>query len=539
VAAQELLESPRFPSKAFFRQRFTAPLPPKVELQAPTKLSDFVVGDKLELSLKQYLELVLVNNTEIQIQKLSLEQPRNAITAAFAPFDPSVSVSFASTRSNRQTNDVLAGAAVASTLSQPLNFNFQQRLETGTIYTIGFNGQKQTSNSAFNNFNPAINTGLRMGFTQPLLRDRGGYVNRLNVMVARSRYRQQEYTLSDTLMRLLQVAENAYWSVVEARESLKVQEDGLKVQEVSLNRSEQELKLGAISELEIYRPRQSYATQEVSVTRARYQLQQVEDQLRRQIGADLDPQFQNMPLVLTETAQPPTDDTPLDKEKFVESAYQNRPDLKATTQSLDIDDLNYRQAKNSLLPSLSLEGAYDASGRGGRLLQRSNVFTGDGTASQVTSVIPGGLGDALNQLFSFNYPTYAMTLRLQLPLRDRAASASLANAIVSKKQNALRVRNTQQLIRQDVLNAITQVESARASVKLAQKALEFARLNEEAEQKRFDLGVTQLFFLLDAQNAKVAAEASLVQSTVGYHRQQLNLLRVTGQLLDARGVTVQ
>jgi outer membrane protein TolC len=531
--AQELLKTPQFPSKAFFRERFTAPLPPKIELQSPAKLPDFVVGGKLEISLKSYLELVLANNTDVQIQKLSIETVRNNITRAYSPFDPRVATSFQATRTKNPTVDVLAGANVLSNLNQPFSFNYQQTLESGTQYTVSFGGNRSSTNSANSTFNPSFTSNMGVRFTQPLLQNRGGFVNRISIMQARTRYRQSEHNLADQLMRIIQTAENAYWSVLEARESLRVQENGLKVQEESLNRSEQELKLGAISELEIYRPRQSYATQEVQVTRARYQLQQQEDILRRQMGADLDPQFHNMPIVLTETATPPTDDAPLDKEKYVESAMQYRPDLKNVALNLDIDDLSYRDAKNRLLPNVSLTGQYTSAGVGGTYLERDRI------TQQILSVTPGGLGDALNQVWGFNFPTYAMGLSISFPIRDRAASTDLANALVNKKIDSLRVRNTQQQIRQEVLNAVTQVESARASVRLSEKALEFARLNEEAEQKRYDLGVTQLFFLLDAQNARVAAEARLVQDTVAYHRSQLNLLRVTGQLLEARNIQVQ
>ena len=53
------------------------------------RLKDFVVGDKLELSLKNYLALVMSNNTDIQIQMLSsLEMPKNAIQRAFGTWDP-------------------------------------------------------------------------------------------------------------------------------------------------------------------------------------------------------------------------------------------------------------------------------------------------------------------------------------------------------------------------------------------------------------------------------------------------------------------
>ena len=531
------LSAPRFPSGAWIRQHFDKPVP-HVELHPPTRLSDFVANSKLELSLKSYLELVLANNTDIQIQKLTIETQRNAITRAFAPFDPTAIASFRSTRAESPTNDALAGAATLNQLTQPFSVNYQQTLETGTQYTVGYTATKSSTNSAFANFNPAITSGLNLNFVQPLLRGRGRDVNRLPILVAKTRFRSAQYNLSDQLMRLLQQAELAYWAVIEARESLKVQEQALGLFDTLLKRSQRELELGAISPLEIYQPQQQYASQEVSVTQARYRLAQAEDALRRQMGADLDTTYRNMAISLTETVLPPSDDRPIDKEQIVELAMQKRPDLRAALTAIDVDDLQIRQAKNTLLPDLSLNGLYTSSGRGGTFFQRTNVFAGDGTSSVVTNIIPGGLGDALSQTFNFTYPTYGLGLTLRLPIRDRRAQADFADATVSKRLDTLRARTTEQTIRLDVLNAVNQVENSRASVKLAQIRLDFSQKRVEAEQKRYDLGVTTIFFVIQAQNDLVSAQADLVQQSVQYRRNLLNLQRVTGQLLEDHGVVI-
>jgi outer membrane protein len=173
-------------------------------------------------------------------------------------------------------------------------------------------------------------------------------------MVARSQLRRSEYELRNQLMRLIEQAELAYWNVIESRERLRVQEEFLKLREAALKRSQRELELGALSPLEIYRPQQEYATAEIQVTQFRYQLAQREDALRRQMGADLDPEIRKLPIVLTETVAPVMDRKPLDREALVEIALANRPDLKAQLQGLDIDDLNIRSASNRLKPDLRL-----------------------------------------------------------------------------------------------------------------------------------------------------------------------------------------
>src|SRR5262249_54298435 len=153
----------------------------RVDLKPPVRLQDFVASSKLELSLRSYLELVMANNTDIQIQRLSVEQPKNAIMRAFGAFDPLAIASFSSTRTKTPSTDALAGASTVNSLSQPARFTVQQTLTSGTQYNVTFTGSKSTTNSGFQNFNPALNTGVGLSFIQPLIRNRGGAVNRLAI----------------------------------------------------------------------------------------------------------------------------------------------------------------------------------------------------------------------------------------------------------------------------------------------------------------------------------------------------------------------
>jgi outer membrane protein TolC len=257
------------------------------------------------------------------------------------------------------------------------------------------------------------------------------------------------------------------------------------------------------------------------------------------MGADLDPAIRTLPIVLTEDVAAPVQ-TALDREELVEKALRQRPDLRAARQAIDIDDLTIRSTKNALLPDLRLTGNYGAFGRGGPFYQRGNVFVGGGSSqSQIISVIPGGLNDALDQLFGFGFPTYSMGLTLNFPLRDRRASADYADAVVNKRLDTLRVRNQEQTARLEVLNSITQVEQSRASVELARVALDLAQKRLDAERKKFDLGTTTLFFVLEAQTQLNQRQTDLVNQTVNYRRNLTGLGRTTGDLLTDRGIAVQ
>src|SRR5512140_2217061 len=75
-----------FPRANWFREHFAQPRT-RVELQAPRRLSEFVAGGKLELSLRAFIELALANNTDIALAKLQVESPVNSILRAYSPFD--------------------------------------------------------------------------------------------------------------------------------------------------------------------------------------------------------------------------------------------------------------------------------------------------------------------------------------------------------------------------------------------------------------------------------------------------------------------
>jgi outer membrane protein len=525
----DLLDAPFFPKQNWFKRHFAEPMP-SVEMRGVSKFDDFVVDGKLELSLRSYLQLVLANNVDIDIQRLNVEITRNSITRAYAPFDPFFTGSFTSTRTKTQSTSQLEGATTLNQLVQPMNFAFTQTLDNGLQYTAGFNANKISTNNSFNFFNPALNAQMSGSFVMPLLRNRGREINRLPITIARSRLKVSDENFRNTLLTLMSNAENAYWDLLGGRETLRVQEKALELSAEALKRSKKELELGAISPLDIYQPEANYASSEIQVLQARYRLQQFEDSLRRQMGADLDAKFRNMPIVLTETPLPPSADKEIDREAAVAKALRLRPDLRANIERIGQDDLILKQSSNALRPDLGLRGSYTSTGRGG------DFFSRNGSDVIVTR---GGFPDALDQVFGFNFPIYQFGLTLRLPIRDRAAAANYADAVLTKRQDVLSRRSLEQNIRQQVLNAASQVESSKASVKLAAVARDLAQKQLDAEQKKYDLGTSVIFFVLDAQTRLVNAEAQLVNTTIQYRRNLINLLRVSGDLLEDRGIQVQ
>jgi outer membrane protein len=527
-----------FPKPGYFRETLVTPNL-HIELKPPSRLADFVEDGKLELSLRSYIELVMANNNDIALTKLNIDTAKNAILRAFAPFDPFVTASFNSQRNKTPSTSALDAASTLTTLSQPWSFNYSQTLQNGTSYNVNFSETKSTTNSGFATLNPSYNSGLSVSFTQPLIKNRGMFVNRIPIMMAQSRLKKAGFDLKTSLITLLANAELVYWQTVQLRESLRVQQSALDLADQFLKRQERELALGAISKLDIFQSQLQFAQAQGSVSQAVYQLRQQEDALRKQIGADLDPDIRKLPIVLTETVAAPIETGNLDAEMLIEKALRLRPDLRSQMQDLDTDDLSIKSVSNALRPDLSLTGAYTSQGIGGTFFNRTNVFNEIGNQSTVTQILPGGFGDSLNQLFGFGYPVYGFGIRLRLPIRNRQSAADMADALVNKRRDALQVRGTEQQVRLDVLTAVNLLQSSKASVDFAITSRDFAQKRLDAENKKYELGTSQNFLVLQAQGDLITAESNVVIQTINYKRNVLNLLQTTGELLQERGVVVQ
>lgn len=187
---EEARHAPVFGVPAYFK-RILGTHEYRVQLLDPTGFSDFIRDQKLQLSLRSYLDLVLANNTNIAIQKIQLETPKNAIMRSMAFLDPTFNGNFTATRSETPATNQLEGASVLSNLNQPANFGYNQTFMPGTQMQIGLNANRSSTNNQFQNFNPFINTGVNLQVTQPLLRNRG-MINRVPILIARNTLQTSE-----------------------------------------------------------------------------------------------------------------------------------------------------------------------------------------------------------------------------------------------------------------------------------------------------------------------------------------------------------
>jgi outer membrane protein len=519
-----------FPTPGYLRQMVSSPVPP-AQVKGAQELATHVVEGRLRLTLGDAIRLTLLNNTEVRLNELQVENARNQIIRTYQPFDPVATSSFTASHDTTPTYTQLDGAPTLSSLAQTGSFSYTQMFQTGTSYELNFTGNKSASNSVFNTFNPTIFSSASLTLTQPLLRNRGLFPNRAQLVIARRNLNVTRETFESQLNDSLAQAIQQYWSVVQARKNLEVTRKSLEQAQASYDHDRRALELGALPPFDIYRSESQVAARRVLVIQAEYGLKQQEDEFRRLIGADLDPHIRALDLNLVENAEPAGELLALDVQQVYDEAIRQRPDLAALGDQLLNSDTNIRLAHNSLLPDLSLSAFYSANGLGGNQLDTSV------TPPRVIST--AGFLESLSQIRSFNFPSYGFTVQLRLPIRNRSAQADLGDALVSKRRNLYRQRQLTQALWQEAKNAVHDLDQAKLSMAAAKIARDLAEKTLEAEQRKYELGASQIFFVLDAQTQLAAAEVNLVQARVSYQRAVTEVDLAQGTLLQHHNVKVE
>ena len=508
-------------------------------LPPPSALREHVANGKLRLTVEDAILLTLLNNTDVRLARSPVDQARYRIMAAYAPFDPLLTANTLNQRSLSQATNELQGVGGGSTVSsnQALNTLNQQALvsytetfQTGTVLSTSFAGSKGDTNNNFYFINPFFNAGWNVQITQPLLRNRGFFPNMAPIRIAQRNASASQDTFEAQVNTTIQQAINQYWSVVLARESLRVADASLKQAQATYEHDKRSLDLGALPPLDIYRSQSEVAQRRVASIQAEYQLKQQEDALRQVIGADLDSYVEALDLDLVEDPAPVEPLFSIDVPTAQGLAEQHRPEFTGLREQLAADDISIRLARNNLLPDLELQGIYNPQGVGGT--QYDNSVT-------PPLVTPGGFGDALSQLFQFSFPTYSVGLTFNFPLRNRAARAVLGEARVAKTSDLYQMRRQEQAVRLDVLNAVHSLEQAKLSISAAKIARDLTQKTVESEQRKYELGTGTIFLVLEAQTELAQTEVSLVQAEVNYQIALVAVDHATGTLLERHRVQLE
>lgn len=527
-----LLAASILPSWAQKDESYGAMMKPQLrsgKINGPERLRNYLVDGKLQLSLRDAVVLTLENNSNVRVQETQVESSKFAVLASHAPFDPIVG-SVDTITSTITPPFAFLGSLGGNTFNfnfketvKNLQFDYAETFETGTKAQAALNTNIDATNVSLGFFNPFTISYLNFQFTQPLLRNGWFAANRGPIVIARRNLDVSRATFASQVNNNVLQAINQYWAVVQAKGNLEVAKASMDAAETTYKRDKRSLELGALPPLDIYRSESQVALRRVQVIQSEYALKQAEDELRLAIGADQDPYFQAIDIEVTEKAEPSGELRTIDAETALKEAMTKRPELDAARAALARDEMQVKVARNRMLPQLDVMGSYSSNGVGGAGL--------NGTGQPISS-------SWVNQVFGFNYPTYEAQLTLNLPIKNREARAEMGAALVSKHADLYGQRLAQEQITLDIRNAIHLLEQAKLSIAASKESLDLVQKTMAAEQRKYDLGSSTVYLVLEAQTEFAVAQQSLLQAEVGYQMAVAAVDHATGELLDPYNVQI-
>lgn len=472
-----------------------------------------------------------------------LVQSTTGVGPTVEQFDPSLSGTLSLEHSNSPlSNTVTAGVPVFQQNTGTGNFAYAQGFATGTDMSVGFNNNRQATNSRFNTLNPVLNSNFRFTVRQHLLQGFGLenqlrfiHIARKNRMISDAGFRNQVITTVSQI-------QNIYWDLVNAYEDLKVREHSVALSQTTLSNNRKQVEIGTLAPIEIVRANSEVATanQQLIVSQTNLLLQQtlIKNAISRNLN---DQRLAAVPVIPTDTMVLPAQEPVVPVQDLIEQALQQRPDLQQQRINLTINQINRKAAKNALLPTIDLFGFYGASGLAGP--QNLNATCGNPGAPTsgclpAGSVSPSGYNSALGSLFDSSAPDKGAGISISIPIRNRAAQADQVRSELEYRQAELQLQQLLNTIGIQIRNAQFAVQQNRALVDAAGKGRELAQQSLDAEQKRYSLGASTNFLVLQSQRDLVQSESSYVAASSNYEKSRVELDRVTGSTLERTGISL-
>jgi outer membrane protein TolC len=205
----------------------------------------------------------------------------------------------------------------------------------------------------------------------------------------------------------------------------------------------------------------------------------------------------------------------------VRRALSERTDLDQARRQLESNDVTLRFLKNQTLPGMDVVASYGLQGIGGTRYIRDGDLGG-----AVVGTVPGGYSDALELLRDREFPNWNLQLVLTYPIGTSPAEASYSRAKVQLSQTQAQIRALELQVATEVTNAALLVDSNLKRVEAATAARELAQRRLEAEESKFEVGMSTNFFVVQAQRDLFDAQITELRTQLDYQKSLVDFERV-------------
>ena len=438
-------------------------------------------------------------------------------------------------RSTPQSNTVTTGTNNLFFGSKNFNFGLQEGFVTGTNAAYSFNYQTFNSNNQLNNLNPSRQGAMTLSLSQHLLQGFGIAVNNRNIRIAKLNRQVSDLVFEQQVIVTVSAIVNLYWDLVSFNEDLKVKRQALELAKKLYEDNKKQVEIGTLAKIEVTRAEAEVASREQDLTISETNVLQQEAVLKNALtrnGAATVAVY-SARIVPTDSLRLPDSEPIPPLQDLMDVALMRRPELKQTKINLETSRIGLSGSRSQLLPTLDVQAAFT-----------NNALAGDPNylrIGQPSFVLPapnliGGFDTVLGQIFRRNYPDYSVGFQLNVPLRNRSAQADYTRDSLTLRQAELRERQQMNQVRVDVQTAQIGLVQSRSRYMAAQKTRVLQEQALDAEQKKYQLGASTIYFVIQAQRDLATAQGAEVAAMANFMRAKTQLEFVTGQTLQAHSI---
>ncbi|HEX9637906.1 MAG TPA: TolC family protein [Acidobacteriota bacterium] len=491
---------------------------------------------ELRLTLQDSVLTALKNNLGIEVNRFIPLISETAIRQALGEFDSFLYSNTLYTDATVPANSALQGTAVAASTAKvwDTTTGYRQKLFSGLNYDVSLQTTRTEVNNRFLLFNPRWESNLNLSITQPLLKGWGFSVNRINIELARGNHRISLSEFEQSVIDTIAQVENNYWDLVFSISDLEVNTESLQLAQEQLERNRIQVEVGTMAPIEITQARAEVASREEGIILAQTAIENNQDTLKTSINIR-DPVQRLATIVPLD--QPSFVSLDQTLEQVVQAALENRPELRQERERMGNAQRSRDYYRNQMKPQLDLVASFGSTGLDGESL----VFDCDPFSDpdcQPSGSVRGGIGGSLNDAFGFDFRTWTVGANFSLPIKNDTYGGFYQQYRLEVERSEAQLRDLENQIALEVRTAYRQVEAGIKLIEATRVARELQNEKLVAEQKKFSVGTSTNFQVLQFQRDLTQAKSQELNALIQYNKLRIALEQAKGTLLKNRGISL-
>ena len=480
--------------------------------------------DGIPLTLDQAIGLTLANNQDLNVTVNAAESSQFFLFSNYGIYDPLLQAYGDRVHNDQPTSSSLSGALVLKNDLSEGGGQVSELTPWGGTFTLGFAGNRTKTNSRFYEINPSFTAGLTASVNQPLLRNFGKLATNWLIDTARNTRDSAYQDFVRSVQATVNSTEQAYWDLAYAYENLKVKQEAKRLA-VELNRiTKIKIDVGSLAPIDIVQTEADMATADQDIINAEGAIGLAQDQLKRLLNFD-PTTWSAAPIIPIDPVR--VEQQVFDLEQGVTAALVHRPEIISQRYNVSSGQIRYAYYQDQVLPSLNLQASYGNNGLDGQ------TTLPDGT------VVNGGFGGAVDQVFNRDFKNWKVGLVFSYPILNRQARGARGVAQYNLETQKAQLTVIQQDIIVNVRNAHRAIDTASKQIVAAAKGRELAERNLDAARKKYDNGMTTSFEVSKITNDLSDARTRELNALVIYRKAVAAYHNAIADILEWKGVRIE